>query len=70
MGRATDEGDPTRELDRATRSTREELDSTLGALRGAMSETLRWRSWVDRNPWTAVLVAAVIGVRLGRGRWL
>jgi hypothetical protein len=50
--------------------TRAELESTLGELRGAMDESLDWRSWVRRHPWPVLGAVALIGLRLGRGRWL
>jgi hypothetical protein len=59
-----------RELEGALRETRDELESTLGALRGAVGESLDWRQWVRRHPVPSLMVAALIGLRLGRGRWL
>jgi hypothetical protein len=66
---ATLSNDPDR-LRAALRSTREQLESSLGELRGAMDESLRWRSWVRRRPWSAMSIAVLIGLRLGRGRWI
>jgi len=57
-------------LQGALEVTRAELESTLGELRGAMDESLDWRSWVRRHPWPVLGAAALIGLRLGRGRWL
>jgi hypothetical protein len=57
-------------LEEAIRSTRRELDSSLGELRGVMDESLEWRTWVRRHPWPALGLAALIGLRLGRGRWI
>lgn len=58
-------GTPT-ELER----TREELNRTLGVLRGVMGDSLDWRSWVRRHPWPLMGLCALLGLRLGRGRWL
>ena len=44
--------------------------STIGALRGLVDESLHWRSWVRRHPWPAMAAAVMLGLRLGRGRWL
>ncbi|HZS41109.1 MAG TPA: hypothetical protein VFF06_29975 [Polyangia bacterium] len=57
------------ELEGTVRRTRAELESTLGELRGAMGESLDWRSWVRRHPWPSLAVAALVGLRLGRGTW-
>jgi hypothetical protein len=65
---ATVPDDPDR-LEWAVRTARSELDSTLGELRGVMDESLDWRSWVRRHPWPVLGAAALIGLRLGRGRW-
>jgi ElaB/YqjD/DUF883 family membrane-anchored ribosome-binding protein len=69
MGRALDERER-RALQAGINSTREEISSTIGALRGLMHESLDWRAWVRRHPWPALAVAAVIGLRVGRARWL
>jgi len=61
--------DPNR-LEEAIRSTRGQLDQSLAELKGVMDESLDWRSWVRRHPLPAIGVAALIGLRLGRGRWL
>jgi hypothetical protein len=61
--------DPDR-LQRAIRNTQGELESSLAELKGVMNESLDWRTWVRRHPLPAIGVAALIGVRLGRGRWL
>jgi hypothetical protein len=61
--------DPNR-LEGAIRSTRAELDQTLGELRGAMSSELDWRTWVTRHPWPTLGLAMLVGLRLGRGRWI
>jgi hypothetical protein len=50
--------------------TREELSNTLGELRGVLDRSLDWRDWVRARPWAVLGVAALIGWRLGRGRWL
>ncbi len=55
-------------LEGAIRRTRAELDTTLGELRSAMGASLDWRSWVRRHPWPSLLLAALVGVQLGRGR--
>jgi ElaB/YqjD/DUF883 family membrane-anchored ribosome-binding protein len=68
MGRASDE-ELRHQLAGTVRSTRAELESTFGALREVVGESLDWRAWVERNPWTAISIAALIGLRLGRGRW-
>jgi hypothetical protein len=59
-----------KELEGALRATRAELESTLGALRGVVGESLAWRSWVRRHPLSSIAFAALVGLRLGRGRWL
>ncbi len=69
MGRVLDERERNA-LVEGINSTREEITSTIGALRGLMNETLEWRAWVRRHPWPALAAAAVIGLRVGRGRWL
>ena len=51
-------------------STRDEISSTIGALRGLVDESLDWRSWVRRHPFGALAAASLIGFRLGRGHWL
>jgi hypothetical protein len=51
-------------------STRSEISDTIGALRGLMNQSLEWREWVRRYPWPVFGTAALIGLRLGRGRWL
>lgn len=51
-------------------STRAELDDALGELRGVMDRSLDWRTWVQRHPWPVIGLAALIGLRLGRGRWI
>jgi hypothetical protein len=56
------------EHERQLATTRAEIESTIGALRGVMSESLDWRAWVRRRPWPALLIAAFIGYRVGRGR--
>jgi hypothetical protein len=50
--------------------TRDEITSTIGALRGLVDESLDWRAWVRRHPGPSLLAASLIGFRLGRGRWL
>jgi hypothetical protein len=57
-------------LEEAIRSTRQELDSSLGELKGVMDESLDWRTWVRRHPWPALGFAALLGLRIGRGRWI
>jgi ElaB/YqjD/DUF883 family membrane-anchored ribosome-binding protein len=57
-------------LEASIRSTRRELESSLGELRGVMDESLDWRTWVRRHPWPALGIAALVGLRLGRGRWI
>lgn len=69
MGRVLDDQER-KALKEGINSTRDEIDHTLGALRGLMDESLDWRAWVRRHPWPALAAAAVIGLRLGRGRWL
>ena len=58
------------ELEAALNDTRDEIESTLGALRGALGQSLDWRVWVQRRPISSVVLAVVLGLRLGRGRWL
>ena len=69
MGRVLDDRER-RTLSEDINSTRDEITHTIGALRGLMDESLDWRAWVRRHPWPAVGCAALIGLRLGRGRWL
>jgi hypothetical protein len=69
MGRVLDD-EERRTLREGINSTREEIDTTIGALRGLVDESLDWRSWVRRHPWPALVAASLIGLRLGRGRWL
>jgi hypothetical protein len=66
---ATITRDPGR-LEEAIRNTRGELDSSLAELKGAMDESLDWRTWVRRHPWPALGLAALIGFRLGRGHFI
>ncbi len=61
--------DPDR-LEGSIRSTRAELDRTLGELKGVMNAELDWRTWVGRHPWPAIALAALVGYRLGRGRFI
>jgi hypothetical protein len=73
MGRVTDEQTGKKlldGLDTAARDTRAEIESTLGVLQSAMHDSLDWRSWVRRHPLPALAVSALLGLRLGRGRWL
>jgi hypothetical protein len=51
-------------------AARAELFDALGDLRGAVRDQLDWRGWVRRSPLVAIAVAAALGWRLGRGRWL
>jgi hypothetical protein len=69
MGRVLDEQER-KALLQGINSTKDEITSTIGELRGLMDESLDWRSWVRRHPWSAVVAATVIGLRIGRGRWL
>jgi ElaB/YqjD/DUF883 family membrane-anchored ribosome-binding protein len=57
-------------LEETVRSTRAELERSLGELRKLVDTSLDWRSWVARHPWPAIGIAALIGLRLGRGRHL
>jgi hypothetical protein len=66
---ATFTRDPGR-IEESIRSTRGELESSLAELRGVMDESLDWRTWVRRHPWPAIGMAALLGLRLGRGRWI
>jgi hypothetical protein len=45
-------------------STRDEISSTIGALRDALD----WRAWVRRHPLPALAAAALVGFSLGRSR--
>ena len=47
-------------------STRDEISSTLGALRGLVHDSLDWRAWVRRHPMPALAAAALAGFSLGR----
>ncbi len=58
------------QLEGALSSARAELESTLGELRGQLGRSLDWRAFVARHPWGTLGVFALIGLRLGRGRWL
>jgi hypothetical protein len=60
--------EPTR-LNEVVEETQAELRSTLGALRGAVGESLDWRAFVRRHPLAVLVASAWIGLRLGRGRW-
>jgi hypothetical protein len=68
MGRVLDEQER-RALLAGINSTRDEITSTVGALRSLVDESLDWRSWVRRHPLPAVVAVSLIGFRLGRGRW-
>jgi ElaB/YqjD/DUF883 family membrane-anchored ribosome-binding protein len=57
-------------LSAAIEGTRAELHTTLRALRSQMVAELDWRAWVSRNPLLLVAIAAAVGWRIGRGRWL
>jgi hypothetical protein len=57
-------------MESALRATRAELESTLGELRGAMGRSFDWRSVVRRWPLETAIACVLIGLRLGRGRWL
>jgi len=66
-------GPGTHEKDRLNASiarARDELASTIGELRGAVRDQLDWRGWVRARPLVAFAIAAAVGFRLGRGRWL
>jgi hypothetical protein len=69
MGRVLDDRER-KALREGINSTREELTSTIGALQRLMDESLDWRAWVRRHPWPSLAAAAVIGLRVGRGRWI
>jgi hypothetical protein len=69
MGRVPDD-QQRKALVEGINSTRDEISHTIGALRGLVENSLDWRSWVRRHPWPALTAAAVLGLRLGRGRWL
>jgi ElaB/YqjD/DUF883 family membrane-anchored ribosome-binding protein len=69
MGRVLDEQER-KALQEGINSTSEELSSTIGALQRLMDESLDWRAWVRRHPWPMLGAAAVIGLRIGRGRWI
>lgn len=66
---ATVTKDPQR-LEGTLRSTRNELDRTLGELRSVMNAELDWRTWVARHPWPVIGLAALVGYRLGRGHFI
>ena len=73
MGRVTDEVTSKKlleGLDTAAHDTKAEIASTLGALQSAMHDSLDWREWVRRHPLPALAVSAMVGLRIGRGRWL
>jgi hypothetical protein len=69
MGRVLDEQER-RALLAGINSTRDEITSTVGALRSLVDESLDWRAWVRRHPLPAMFAVSLIGFRLGRGRWL
>ncbi len=69
MGRVLDE-EERKAIQRGINTTRDEITSTIGALRGIVDESLDWRAWVRRHPMPALVAATLIGFRLGRGRWL
>jgi hypothetical protein len=62
------EGSEGRRLEGAIRRTRAELDDTLGELRSAMGASFDWRALVRRWPWASLLVAAIVGARIGGAR--
>ena len=68
MGRVLDEQER-KALLAGINSTRDEISSTVGALRSLVDESLDWRSWVRRHPLPAIVAVSLIGFRLGRGRW-
>ena len=68
MGRVLDEQERKALLE-GINSTRDEISSTVGALRSLVDESLHWRAWVRRHPLPALVTATLIGFRLGRGRW-
>jgi hypothetical protein len=47
-------------------STRDEISSTIGALRGLVHDSLDWRAWVRRYPLAAIGAAVLVGFSLGR----
>ena len=69
MARVLDERER-RALVEGINSTRDEIASTIGDLKGLMNESLDWRTWIRRHPWSVMAGAALIGFRLGRGRWV
>jgi hypothetical protein len=70
MGRAIGEPLHPAGLERSLRAMRDEIESTLGALEGALGESLDWRAWTRRHAWPSLALAFLVGLRLGRGRWL
>jgi hypothetical protein len=69
MGRVLDEQER-KALLAGINSTRDEISSTVGALRSLVDESLDWRSWVRRHPLPAIVAVSLIGFRIGRGRWI